>query len=98
MKKGTLLIMLCIATISIRAQELKLWYSRPANNWTEALPLGNSRLGAMVFGGIAREELQLNEETFWAGSPYHNNNSKALEVLPQVRRLILRRRIARRNA
>lgn len=92
MKKGTLLIMLCIATISIRAQELKLWYSRPANNWTEALPLGNLRLGAMVFGGIAREELQLNEETFWAGSPYHNNNSKALEVLPQVRRLIFEKK------
>ena len=93
MKKGTLLITLCIiSTISIRAQELKLWYSRPANNWTEALPLGNSRLGAMVFGGTVREEIQLNEETFWAGSPYHNNNPKAREVLSQVRQLIFEKK------
>lgn len=93
MKKGTLLITLCIiSTISIRAQELKLWYSRPANNWTEALPLGNSRLGAMVFGGTVREEIQLNEETFWTGSPYHNNNPKAREVLSQVRQLIFEKK------
>lgn len=70
------------------AQNMKLWYSRPAANWLEALPLGNSRLGAMVFGGTAREELQLNEETFWAGGPYSNNNPKGLQVLPEIRRLI----------
>lgn len=70
------------------AQNLKLWYSRPAANWLESLPLGNSRLGAMVFGGTAREELQLNEETFWAGGPYSNNNPKGLKVLPEIRRLI----------
>lgn len=70
------------------AQNMKLWYSRPAQDWLEALPLGNSRLGAMVFGGTAREELQLNEETFWAGGPYSNNNPKGLQVLPEIRRLI----------
>lgn len=70
------------------AQNMKLWYSRPAQNWLEALPLGNSRLGAMVFGGTAREELQLNEETFWAGGPYNNNNPEGLKVLPEIRRLI----------
>lgn len=70
------------------AQNMKLWYSRPAQNWLEALPLGNSRLGAMVFGGTAREELQLNEETFWAGGPYNNNNPKGLQVLPEIRRMI----------
>ena len=67
---------------------LKLWYSQPAQNWSEALPIGNSRLGAMVYGGIEREELQLNEETFWAGSPYNNNNPNAIHVLPVVRKLI----------
>lgn len=70
------------------AQNMKLWYSRPAGHWLEALPLGNSRLGAMVFGGTAREELQLNEETFWAGGPYSNNNPDGLKVLPEIRRLI----------
>lgn len=70
------------------AQNMKLWYSCPAQNWLEALPLGNSRLGAMVFGGTAREELQLNEETFWAGGPYSNNNPEGLKVLPEIRRLI----------
>ena len=50
--------------------------------------MGNSRLGAMVYGGTGREELQLNEETFWAGGPYDNNNTNALYVLPVVRNLI----------
>lgn len=81
-----------ITDIVVYAQELKLWYSRPAKNWTEALPLGNSRMGAMVFGGTAREEIQLNEETFWAGSPYNNNNPKAREVLSQVRELIFEKK------
>ena len=51
-------------------QPLKLWYRQPAEAWTEALPVGNGRLGAMVFGGVARERLQLNEDTLWAGGPY----------------------------
>ena len=74
--------------LSASASDLKLWYSRPAGNWTEALPVGNSRLGAMVYGGTGREELQLNEETFWAGSPYDNNNPNARYVLPVIRQLI----------
>ena len=74
--------------LSAFAGDLKLWYSRPAGNWTEALPIGNSRLGAMVYGGTEREELQLNEETFWAGSPYANNNPNARYVLPVIRQLI----------
>ena len=46
-----------------------LWYEQPAREWTEALPVGNGRIGAMVFGGVARERLQLNEDTLWAGGP-----------------------------
>lgn len=68
--------------------DLKLWYSTPAKNWEEALPVGNSKMGAMVFGGTEQEKLELNEETFWAGSPHNNNNSNALYVLPVVRQLI----------
>ncbi|MGN0281782.1 MAG: glycosyl hydrolase family 95 catalytic domain-containing protein [Prevotella sp.] len=75
-------------TLCAYADELKLSYSRPAAIWEEALPVGNSRLGAMVYGGVAHEELQLNEETFWGGSPHHNNSPTALENLPEVRRLV----------
>jgi alpha-L-fucosidase 2 len=70
------------------SQSLKLWYDKPAGVWEEALPLGNSRLGVMVYGIPARDELQLNEETIWGGGPYRNDNPKAKEVLPQVRQLI----------
>src|SRR4051794_27925335 len=67
---------------------LILWYDKPAAEWTEALPVGNARLGAMIFGGPATEQLQLNEDTLYAGSPYDPNNPEALNVLPEARRLI----------
>ena len=67
---------------------LTLWYNAPAQEWVEALPLGNGRLGAMVFGVPGRERLQLNEQTVWAGGPYRNDNPKALQALPAVRQLI----------
>ncbi len=85
-----LVYMVCSLTVS--ADELKLWYSRPAAVWTEALPLGNSRLGVMVYGGTDDEELQLNEETMWGGGPYRNDNPKALKALPQIRQLVFERR------
>ncbi len=67
---------------------LTLWYRTPATNWTSALPIGNGRLGAMIFGGAAREHLQLNEDTLWAGGPYNPDNTNALAALPEVRQLI----------
>lgn len=88
MKRTTIAILLLLTNVALWGQNLKLWYSRPAQNWTEALPLGNSHLGAMVFGGIDREELQLNEETFWAGGPYSNNNPNGRNALDTVRSLI----------
>ena len=69
-------------------QSLLLWYDKPAQEWTEALPIGNGRLGAMIFGGTAVEQLQLNEDTLYAGSPYDPNNPAALAALPEARRLI----------
>lgn len=66
----------------------RLWYDRPAEHWLEALPLGNSRMGAMVYGGILEEEILLNEETFWSGGPHDNNSKTALQYLPKVRQLI----------
>jgi alpha-L-fucosidase 2 len=67
---------------------LTLWYRQPAEVWTEALPIGNGRLGAMIFGGVPRERLQLNEDTLFAGGPYDPSNPEALEALPKVRALI----------
>lgn len=70
------------------AGELTLWYEQPAGSWEEALPLGNGRLGAMVYGGVETETIQLNEDTFWAGGPHNNLNPAARTALPEIRRLI----------
>ncbi len=72
----------------IPPEPLVLWYDRPAARWTEALPVGNGRLGAMVFGGTGRERLQLNDDTLFAGGPYDPNNREALGALAEARRLI----------
>ena len=78
-----------------RAQgDMKLWYDRPASLWVEALPLGNGRLGAMVYGDPVHEEFQLNEETVWGGSPHNNVNPKAKDALEEIRRLIFEGRNA----
>jgi len=80
------------AMISTAAQATEnanlLWYDEPATKWVEALPVGNGRIGAMVFGGISEERLQLNEGTLWAGGPYDPVNPQAKEALPKVRELV----------
>jgi len=68
--------------------DLVLWYDKPASRWLEALPLGNGRLGAMVFGGTGRERLQLNEDSLWDGHAQDPANPDALAYLPEVRRLL----------
>ncbi len=87
MKKCLFLLFILFVAKS-NSQELRLWYDQPAKVWEEALPLGNSRLGAMVYGNPVREELQLNEETIWGGGPYRNDNQNALKALPEVQKLI----------
>ncbi|GIO13227.1 alpha/beta hydrolase [Cohnella xylanilytica] len=71
------------------ASRERLWYRQPAQDWNEALPIGNGRLGAMVFGGADRERLQLNEDSLWYGGPRDRNNRDALPNLPKIRELIL---------
>ncbi len=88
MKKIFIMAVALCACLTMAADELKLWYSRPAYNWTDALPIGNSKLGAMVFGGPACEEIQLNEETFWSGGPHNNLNPEGKEHLDEIRSLI----------
>ncbi len=67
---------------------LVLWYSQPARQWVEALPVGNGRLGAMVFGGAARERIQFNESTVWTGEPHDYASRGAVQYLPEIRQLI----------
>ena len=83
-----MMLAVCLTALSATAQQHKLWYDKPATHWLEALPIGNSHLGAMVYGGTDSEEIQLNEETFWSGSPHHNNSEEAKAHLQEVRDLI----------
>src|SRR5665647_1610951 len=89
-KTCTLIVLLSCSIYSLSAQTnaYKLWYNKPAQVWTEALPLGNGRLGAMVFGNPATEQIQLNEATIWAGSPNNNANPNALTNIPIIRDLV----------
>ncbi len=75
-KNGLLLILFVVCAVRALASvaetkpgRLTLWYKQPAARWEEALPTGNGRMGAMIFGGIAKERLQMNENTIWAGPP-----------------------------
>ncbi len=99
-KQGTFYIIIIFSISSLccqRKQEkydnsLKLWYKQHAKVWEEALPVGNGRLGAMVFGNPLNERIQLNEETIWAGSKINNNNPKAHDALPFLQKAIFERR------
>ena len=88
MKKIFIFFSVFLLSSTIHAQDHQLWYSQPAKHWLEALPIGNSHLGAMVYGGTNEEEIQLNEETFWSGSPHNNNSLESKEHLQEVRDLI----------
>ncbi|HEY1113064.1 MAG TPA: glycoside hydrolase N-terminal domain-containing protein, partial [Chitinophagaceae bacterium] len=71
------------------SKDLLLWYRQPAAKWTEALPIGNGRLGAMIFGGVEQERIQFNEETLWTGEPRDHNREGAAQYLPQIRQLLV---------
>ena len=85
-----LLLSMIISPV-IAQQNQKLWYKQPATRWTEALPIGNGRLGAMVFGGVSEELIQLNESTLWSGGPVQSNiNPDAAGYLPKIREALLK--------
>ena len=89
MRHCHLLLMLTLALASpASAQPLSLWYDEPAHGWTDALPVGNGRLGAMVFGGIARERIQFNEDTVWTGRPHDYSHEGASAHLGRLRELL----------
>ena len=92
-----LLILVCVASMpearsggtgSAPESMNVMWYRQPASTWTEALPIGNGRLGAMVFGGTESERIQLNEDTIWAGEKRDRNNPEGARNLGEVRRLL----------
>ncbi|MDE6582834.1 MAG: glycoside hydrolase family 95 protein, partial [Duncaniella sp.] len=86
--KTLTLLIFSAATISGWASPLELRYNTPASSWVEALPIGNSRLAAMVYGGTVDDNMQLNQETFWSGGPYSNNSTEGLPKLEEIRKLI----------
>ena len=78
-----------VAGLSQSKASLKLWYKQPSGNtWENALPIGNGRLGAMVYGNVEKETIQLNEHTVWSGGPNRNDNPLALDSLAIIRQLI----------
>lgn len=86
-------VMFCIFLFSGcftgRTDDLKLWYEKPASRWEEALPIGNGRLGAMVYGGVKEDHIQFNEETLWSGEPHDYSNKDAFKYLGKIRELLL---------
>jgi alpha-L-fucosidase 2 len=97
MKKGLLLLLFPL--LAKAQDDLKLWYRHPAAVWTEALPVGNGRLGAMVFGGIEKELLQLNESTLWSGGPVGEDiNPASPGYLPKVREALFNNKYDEANA
>jgi alpha-L-fucosidase 2 len=86
------IIVTCIYSVNCYAQStsgtLKLWYTQPASSWEEALPIGNGRLGAMIFGGISEDHIQFNEETLWTGAPQDYSHEGAFRYLGKIRELI----------
>jgi alpha-L-fucosidase 2 len=92
-RKGFALL-LSIASLTVAYSQnsaaFKLWYNKPSGNiWENALPIGNGRLGAMVYGNVEKETIQLNEHTLWSGGPNRNDNPLALDSLAEIRKLIL---------
>jgi len=89
------IILICVLTVffslSLLAEDcnpMQLWYRHPAAEWTDALPIGNGRLGAMVFGGVNNDRIQLNEDTMWSGHPIVRANPGAKKALDKARQLL----------
>jgi len=86
--KYFIVFMLLLSVKDILSQDLKLWYTRPASKWVEALPVGNGRIGAMIFGGIENDRIQFNEETLWTGGPRSYSRPGAYKYLDTIRQLL----------
>jgi alpha-L-fucosidase 2 len=87
-KKTKYIFILLFVCNSVIAQDLKLWYNKPATKWVEALPIGNGRIGGMVFGGVEQDHIQFNEETLWTGEPRSYSRPGAYKYLDTIRQLL----------
>lgn len=83
-----LVLLLSLSNYTFAQTDHHLWYNKPAQKWTDALPIGNGRIGAMVYGGIAQDQIQFNEETLWTGKPRNYNRIGAAKYLPEIRTLL----------
>ena len=83
-----ILLLLLASPVTADPGPLVLWYDEPAKAWTDALAVGNGRLGTMVIGRTDEERIQLNEDTLWAGGPYDPSRPDALKALLEVRKLV----------
>ncbi|MBB1286501.1 glycoside hydrolase N-terminal domain-containing protein [Flavisolibacter sp. BT320] len=88
LKRFLIVCSLLQVVLPVVAQDLRLWYKEPAAKWTDALPIGNGRLGAMIFGGVEEDRIQFNEETLWTGGPRDYNKKDAYKYLPRIRQLL----------
>ncbi len=86
--KAISLLAVLMLSIAATSQDLKLWYNKPAVKWTEALPIGNGRIGGMLFGGVEQDRIQFNEETIWTGGPRDYNKKGAWKYLDTIRQLL----------
>src|SRR3954469_13196442 len=86
--KSALLLLATLASALDAQSPNALWYRQPAKLWTDALPVGNGRMGAMVFGGVDRERIQFNESTVWTGEPHDYAHHGASKYLPKIRELL----------
>ncbi|WP_316767406.1 glycosyl hydrolase family 95 catalytic domain-containing protein [Pedobacter frigiditerrae] len=85
----TLFLLITLSNIQVFGQsDHHLWYNKPAEKWTDALPIGNGRIGAMIFAGVAQDRIQFNEETLWSGKPRNYNKKGASKYLAEIRRLL----------
>jgi alpha-L-fucosidase 2 len=84
----------CNRKKELEQHDITIWFSQPAEKWVEAIPVGNGRLGAMIFGGTHSEHIQLNEESLWTGGPVDRSNPEALENLSKVRQLLFKGKYA----
>src|SRR6185295_18734561 len=91
MKKLTVVALAILAAGAAAVAQpspITLWYDKPAELWTDALPVGNGRMGAMIFGGTARERIQFNESTVWTGEPHDYSHKGAAQSLAKIRELL----------
>ena len=86
--KYLIVFILLLSAKEMLSQDLKLWYNKPATKWVEALPVGNGRIGAMIFGGAEQDHIQFNEETLWTGEPRNYSRPGAYKYLDAIRQLL----------